>query len=43
MRTSDRTLQRLERLMRSPTWAFVPWRFIPPYRSSWATRPEKRP
>jgi hypothetical protein len=32
MWTSHHMLETLERVMRSPGWAYVPWRFMPPYR-----------
>ena len=43
MRTSDRILRTLERVVTSPGWAYVPWRFPLPYRPVRTDRHALRP
>jgi hypothetical protein len=38
MWTSHHIVETLERVMRSPGWAYTPWRFMPPYRPFRAPR-----
>ena len=43
MRTSDRILRTIERVVTSPGWSYVPWRFMVPYRPVRTDRHAVRP
>jgi hypothetical protein len=42
MWTSHHMLETFERAMRSPGWAYVPWRFMSPFRPFRVHRAERR-